>query len=87
MTCDEVARELHRSKKTIQRLIKAGRFCPFLRVGRKMLWRRSRLDQWIAEHESPTALRLKSGRAGGRREVSAPRLSFDSRASVFYEER
>ena len=59
LTCDEVARELHISTKTLQRRIDAGQFCPFLRVGRKMLWRRARLEQWFAEHESVTGVAIE----------------------------
>jgi excisionase family DNA binding protein len=56
LTVAQVASELHLSVKSIQRRISRGEFCPFLRIGRKMLWSRSRLDQWFAEHESPTGI-------------------------------
>jgi len=52
----EVAYEFRQSTKSIGRRIRAGQFCPYLKVGNRLLWRRARLIEWFASRESPTGI-------------------------------
>ena len=52
----QVASEIHLSVKSIQRRIARGEFAPFLRIGRKMLWSRTQLNEWFNSRTSPTGV-------------------------------
>jgi excisionase family DNA binding protein len=56
LTIAEVAIELHLSTKSVRRRISRGEFCPFVRIGRRVLWSRSRLKEWFDSRESPTGI-------------------------------
>ena len=53
---EEVAVELHLSTKSIRRRVRRSEFCPFVRIGRRVLWSRSRLKEWFDSRESPTGI-------------------------------
>jgi predicted DNA-binding transcriptional regulator AlpA len=56
MTLDEVAHFCRLSAKSIQRRIARGEFAPFLRIGRRMLWSRTQLNEWFNSRTSPTGV-------------------------------
>jgi excisionase family DNA binding protein len=56
LTIDQVAVELHLSTKSIRRRINHGEFCPFVRIGRRVLWVRSQLMEWMISRQSPTGI-------------------------------
>jgi len=56
LTFAQVASEIHLSVKSIQRRIARGEFAPFLRIGRKMLWSRTQLNEWFNSRTSPTGV-------------------------------
>jgi len=56
LTIEEVANELHLSTKSIRRRIRAGEFCPFVRIGQRVLWVRSQLMEWMVSRQSPTGV-------------------------------
>jgi len=62
LTIDQVAVELHLSTKSIRRRISRGEFCPFVRIGRRVLWVRSQLMEWMVSRQSPTGLAVPRGR-------------------------
>ena len=45
----QVARMTCLSVRTLERLVSTGRFPPPVRLGRKRLWQRARLEQWLAD--------------------------------------
>jgi predicted DNA-binding transcriptional regulator AlpA len=59
LTVLQVANEFHLSVKSIQRRIRRGEFCPFLRIGRKMLWSRTQLIEWFKGRSSPTGVAME----------------------------
>jgi excisionase family DNA binding protein len=62
LTLAQVANLLHVSTKTIQRRIARGEFCPFVRVGRRMLWYRTDLIEWLRSRATPTGIAPQHGR-------------------------
>jgi excisionase family DNA binding protein len=62
LTIDQVAVELHLSTKSIRRRISKGEFCPFIRIGRRVLWVRSQLMEWMVSRQSPTGIAVQRGR-------------------------
>jgi predicted DNA-binding transcriptional regulator AlpA len=59
LTLAQVACELHLSVKSIQRRIARGEFCPFVRVGRRMLWSKSQLLEWFKVRATPTGITMQ----------------------------
>lgn len=54
MTIDEVAEYLRVPVLTIRWLRQEGRFCPAVKVGRRLTWRRSAILAWV-ESQSESA--------------------------------
>ena len=52
----DVARMTTLSVRTIDRLVSTGRFPPPLRLGRKSLWHRGKLEVWLAGGGDPAHL-------------------------------
>ena len=57
MTIDEVAAELRVSVPTVRWLRQGGRFAPAVRVGRRLMWDRAVITDWIDQHREPTVAR------------------------------
>ncbi len=49
ITATEVARLLNISKRTLWRLLSAGKLPPPVRLGNAVRWRRDQLEQWISQ--------------------------------------
>ena len=50
LTTQEYARATRRSQRTIERERETGEGCPFVRLGRRVLYRRSDIEGYIAAH-------------------------------------
>jgi excisionase family DNA binding protein len=55
LTIEELAAELGRNKRTLDRWHALGNGPPQTRVGRKVLYRRSSVQKWLAAQEQPPA--------------------------------
>jgi len=71
MTIDEVAAELRVSVPTVRWLRQGGRFAPAVRVGRRLLWDRDVITDWIDQHREPTVARKTVSST-----AKSPHLSF-----------
>jgi excisionase family DNA binding protein len=61
MTIDEVAAELRVSVPTVRWLRHGGRFAPAVRVGRRLMWDRGAITDWIDQHrEQPVTQKSMS---------------------------
>jgi predicted DNA-binding transcriptional regulator AlpA len=54
MTIDEVVAELRVSVPTVRWLRQGGRFAPAVRMGRRLMWDRDVITNWIDQHREPT---------------------------------
>ena len=50
MTLEEVAEYLRIPVLTLRWLRQGGRFAPAVRVGRRLVWRASDIDEWVDAH-------------------------------------
>ncbi len=73
LSLHQCAAQIHVSVKTLLRLINAGRFAPFTRIGRLYLFRREVLDRWLAAQESATGIapHVRTRRVSGPRKRTA----------------
>jgi len=55
MTVDEVAEYLRVSTTTIRWLRVEGRFAPAVKVGRRLVWERSTIEDWVAHNREQVA--------------------------------
>lgn len=55
MTVDEVAEYLRVSTTTIRWLRVEGRFAPAVKVGRRLVWERSTIEEWVAHNREQVA--------------------------------
>lgn len=55
MTVTEVAEYLRVSVTTIRWLRVEGRFAPAVKVGRRLVWERSAIEQWVASNREEAA--------------------------------
>jgi len=55
LTIDEVADYLRVPVLTIRWLRQEGRFAPAVKVGRRLAWEKSAIEEWIAAHREEAA--------------------------------
>lgn len=55
MTVTEVAEYLRVSVTTIRWLRVEGRFAPAVKVGKRVVWERSAIEQWVASNREEAA--------------------------------
>lgn len=55
MTIDEVAAHLRVSVMTVRWLRQEGRFAPAVKIGRRLLWERSTVIEWVATNREAAA--------------------------------
>ena len=61
ITIDQLAQELNISKRTLQNRLSDGRPMPAsYKVGRKRLFKRDEVDEWIAKFRTETSLPLNT---------------------------
>lgn len=55
LTIDEVSEYLRVPVLTIRWLRQEGRFCPAVKVGRRVMWERATLIGWVEQQREPAA--------------------------------
>jgi predicted DNA-binding transcriptional regulator AlpA len=69
LTKPQLARELHRTIRTLDRLLLHGDGPPSVRIGKQVLFRREAVLQWLRERETPA--RPPQGNGRQRRTMTA----------------